>query len=94
MRAWLRSLPSGVRKEVGSDILKVQWRWPISKPLVASFGAGLYEVRTSADKNIYRVFFTVVGATMVLLHAFMKKTQKTPVAEVNLARRRKKEVET
>jgi phage-related protein len=56
-------------------------------------GAGLFEVRTTVDGNIYRVLFTIVGSTMVLLHAFMKKTRKTPADELALARRRKKDVE-
>ena len=93
MRAWLRELDPDVRRELGSDILKVQWRWPISKPLVGAFGDGLYEVRTSVAGNIYRVFFTIAGSSMVLLHGFMKKTQKTPAAEISVARRRKKEIE-
>jgi len=38
------------------------------------------------------VFFIIVEGTMVLLHGFQKKTQKTPVAEIDLARRRQKEV--
>jgi len=79
--------------EVGSDVEKVQWRWPISKPLVGSFGAGLYEVRTAIEGNIYRVFFCIIGQTMVLLHGFMKKTQKTPLKEVDLARARQKEIQ-
>ena len=40
----------------------------------------------------YRVFFVIVQETMVLLHGFQKKTQKTPAAEIRLARRRQKEV--
>jgi phage-related protein len=79
---------------VGSDIQKVQWRWPISRPLVGSFGAGLFEVRTSFEGNIYRMFFCVAGLTMVLLHGFMKKTQKTPEADLETARARQKEVES
>jgi hypothetical protein len=63
-------------------------RWPISKPLVGSFGEGLYEVRSSHDVNIYRVFFCIEGSDMVLLHGFMKKTQATPKREVEIARAR------
>jgi phage-related protein len=81
-----------MRLEVGSDIQKVQWRWPVSRPLVGSFGAGLYEVRTSLDGNIYRVFFCIVGKVMILLHAIMKKTQATPAKDLALARARQTEV--
>ena len=94
VRDWLLSLPSTIRQEIGSDIQRVQWRWPISKPLVAAFGKGLYEVRTNVDGNIYRVLFCVDDSAMVLLHGFMKKTQKTPKAEIELARKRKKELES
>jgi phage-related protein len=93
VREWLRALNREIRLEIGSDIERVQWRWPISKPLVGTFGAGLYEVRTSVHGNIYRVLFCIVGDTMVLLHGFMKKTQKTPDREIELARGRMKEVQ-
>jgi phage-related protein len=53
VRDWLRSLPPAVCKAIGSDIQKVQWRWPVSRPLVGSLGGGLYEVRTSLDRWEY-----------------------------------------
>lgn len=93
VREWLRGQQKETRLAIGSDIKAIQWRWPVSKPLVGTFGAGLYEVRTSVGDNIYRVFFCVRGSTMVLLHAFMKKTQKTPQRELDTARRRQKDVE-
>jgi phage-related protein len=93
VREWLKSLPAATRKEVGSDIEQVQWRWPVGKPLVDGFGAGLFEVRTTLEGNIYRVLFCLEGATMVLLHGFQKKSQKTPKAELDLARRRRKNAE-
>lgn len=93
VREWLLSLDAEVRKEIGSDIKNVQWRWPLSKPLVDSFGDGLFEVRTSHDKNIYRVLFCIVGSTMVLLHGFMKKTQATPKQDKELACKRQRDVE-
>ncbi len=78
---------------VGSDLGKVQWTWPIGKPLVDGLGGGLFEVRTSTDGNINRVLFCLDGATMVLLHGFQKKTQKLPRSELDLARRRMKDAE-
>jgi len=86
-------LDAELRKEIGADIKSVQWRWPLSKPLVDSFGEGLYEVRTSHDKNIYRVLFCILGATMVLLHGFVKKSQATPKQDMDLARKRQRDVE-
>ena len=92
VRAWLLSLPTEVRKEIGGDIRNVQDGWPLGKPYVDGFGDGLYEVRTSHRGQQYQVFFIIVEETMVLLHGFQKKTQKTPAAEIKLARRRQKEV--
>jgi phage-related protein len=93
VRDWLLGLEANVRKEIGSDIKNVQLRWPLSKPLVDGFGEGFYEVRTSHDKNIYRVLFCIVGATMVLLHGFMKKSQATPKQDKEVARKRQRDVE-
>ncbi|HEY2509841.1 MAG TPA: type II toxin-antitoxin system RelE/ParE family toxin [Polyangiaceae bacterium] len=92
VREWLRGLASAIRLEIGSDIERVQWRWPLGHPTVGSFGGGLYEVRTSLDGNIYRVFFCIKGANLVLLHGFQKKTQRTPQTDVDLAKARQKEV--
>ena len=54
----------------------------------------MWEVRTSLPSNrIARVLFCVVKERIVVLHGFIKKTQKTPDAELALARKRKKEFE-
>jgi len=58
---------------------------------VKSLKQGLWEVRVSFDAGIARVFFCIDETEMILLHGFIKKTQKTPVAELELARRRMKE---
>ena len=92
MRDWLKGLEETVRKEIGADILKVQWRWPVSKPLVDGLGGGLYEVRTTHDKKEYRVLFIVEDGVMVLLHGFNKRTQKTPTSELEVARNRRRNV--
>ena len=93
VRDWLKSLPTEVRKDIGSDIQQVQWRWPLGKPLVDAFGGGLFEVRTSFGGDIYRVLFCLDGSTMVLLHAFKKTSRQTPKPDLELARKRKKELE-
>ena len=93
VRDWLKELPSDVRREIGSDIQVVQWRWPIGKPQVDGLGAGLFEVRTQVSKNEYRVLFCVAGSTIVLLHGFQKKTQRTPKAALDVARGRQDELE-
>jgi phage-related protein len=55
-------------------------------------GNGLYEVRTDLPGNrIARVLFTISGEIMLLLHGFIKKSRKTPKADLDLAVARKKE---
>jgi phage-related protein len=93
VREWLRSLQAEARKTIGRDIQDVQWRWPISRPLVDGLGAGLYEVRTTCERTEYRVLFCIEDSTMYLLHGFVKKSRRTPRTEVDLARRRQKAVE-
>jgi phage-related protein len=89
VRDWLRSLAKRDRRIIGEDILKVQYCWPIGKPLVGSLGNGLWEVRSRLENSIARVIFMIDGSTMVLLHGFIKKTQKTPKHELDLAIKRK-----
>ena len=93
VRDWLLTLPSNDRKVIGQDIMKVEYGWPCGLPLCESLKGypGLYEVRSSlSDRRIARVFFTVSGGMMVLLHGFVKKTQATPDKELKLAMRRLK----
>lgn len=46
-----------VHRLAACTVFGIQWRWPMSRPLVGTFGEGLYEVRSAHDGNIYRVFF-------------------------------------
>jgi phage-related protein len=66
----------------------VQFGWPIGMPLVRKLGSELWEVRVRLDRRIARVMFTVFEGDAVLLHAFVKKSQKTPATEMNTALRR------
>jgi phage-related protein len=92
VREWLLSLNKADRKVIGDDVLKVQYCWPIGKPLVGSLGNGLWEVRSRLGERIARVVFCIDGRTMVLLHGFIKKTQKTPARELNVAMKRKNQL--
>jgi len=92
VRAWPQGLSQPIRHKIGTNVQAVQWRWPVGSPLVDGFGGGLYEIRTSVDDDIYRVFFCNIQHTMVLLHGFMKKTQQTPKADLDLARKRQRMV--
>jgi len=94
VRDWLRSLPAVDRYIVGGDIAEAEFGWPIGMPLCRSLGGGLWEVRSNLTQSrIGRVIFCVAQGRMVLLHAFIKKTQKTPAADLTIARKRQKEVE-
>lgn len=81
------------RKMVGRDIQKVEFGWPLGLPYCRSLGRDLWEVRSNlTDGKIARVIFCVADQRMVLLHGFIKKTQKTPVQDLKLALSRMKEV--
>ena len=93
VREWLKELDPADRKIVGEDIKDVEFAWPIGMPLCRPLKGGLWEVRSELTQGrIARVLFCVGGGRMVLLHAFIKKTQKTPLAELALAAKRMKEV--
>jgi phage-related protein len=89
-REWLKNLTIKQKKRIGEDIKTVQFGWPIGMPVVRKMESGLWEVRSKIDNGIVRILFTVVDGTMVLLHGFIKKSQKTPKEEIEIARNRKK----
>lgn len=90
VRQCLRALSKADRKEIGTDIAAAEFGWPLGLPVYRPLGKGLHEVRSNlTDKRIARTIFTIVGGEMVLLHGFIKKTKKTPKADLDLARSRK-----
>jgi len=93
VREWLKELDRDDRREIGSDILAVQQGWPLGLPLCRSLGQGLWDVRSSLPGGrIARVIFAFDDGTIVLLNGFIKKTRKTPPAEIDIALKRLKEV--
>jgi phage-related protein len=91
---WLRGLPVGDRKAIGTDLETVQFGWPIGMPLCRPLGAGLWEVRSNLpSRRIARLLFFVQGDRIGVVHGFIKKTQKTPVEDLALARRRMKDMQ-
>lgn len=93
VREWLKELEKDDRREIGADILAVQQGWPLGLPLCRSLGHGLWEVRSSlSGGRIARVIFTFDDGMIVLLNGFVKKTRKTPPAEIDLALKRLKEI--
>ena len=94
VRDWLRGLDDKDRSAIGQDLMRVQYRWPVGMPLCRPLGDGLWEVRSDLPSNrIVRVLFGLSGDSIVALHGFIKKTQKTPDADLTLARKRKREFE-
>ena len=90
VREWLKALPVEERKAIGDDIRTVQFGWPLGMPLVRKIEAGLWEVRVDLPSGIARVLFTVFKVDAVLLHGFIKKSEKTPLPDLKTAKQRKK----
>ena len=94
VREWLKALPVEDRQAIGRDLQRVQHRWPVGMPLARPLGKGLWEVRTRLESSrTSRVIFSFHDEELVALHGFIKKTQKTPQGELDLALSRKKEME-
>jgi phage-related protein len=93
VRDWIKSLPPQDMKIVGHDLQSVEFGWPVGMPLCRPLGGGLWEVRSRITDGIARIIFFLYEGKLVVLNGFVKKTQKTPIAEIELARRRKKEIE-
>lgn len=96
VRPILREFPEEVRKEVGKAIFDLQrgerLAMPLSRPM-RSVGVGVEEIRLKDQFGIYRVFCYLKSARGVLVfHAFMKKGQKTPRREIELGKKRLREV--
>ena len=95
VRDWLRGLPGDDRQKIGFDLAAVQVGWPVGMPLSRSLGGGLWEIRSSLpSRRIARVLFCVHEGRIAIVHGFIKKTQKTPRDEIELARKRMKEMTT
>jgi phage-related protein len=89
VRDWLLDLDEEDRKTIGKDIQKVEFGWPIGRPNCAPMGNGLWEVRSELGSyRIARVIFCMRDGYIILLHGFIKKTQKTPAQDMALALKR------
>lgn len=88
VREWLKSQPREERRIIGEDIKTVQFGWPLGMPLVRKLDKGLWEVRSRLRDRIARVIFTTGENRMILLHGFIKKSQKTPQEDLELANTR------
>lgn len=95
VRSWISTECSKEdRKQIGEDIRYVQAKFPqVGLPTWRPLGAGLYEVRSGlSGKRISRILVCLADGEIVLLHAFIKKTRRTPAADLKLARTRQRAV--
>lgn len=93
VREWLKALPLTDKRVIGEDLKTVEYGWPIGMPLCRSLGEGLWEVRCDLPPGrTARVLFCIADGYMVLVHGFIKKTQKTPASDLDVARQRMKDL--
>ncbi len=88
------SLPAGIQARYIQYTRRMLVFGPnLGMPHSRAMGDGLFELRLKAQEGIGRVFYcTLIGSKIVMLHTFVKKTQKTPAIEIETARRRMAEV--
>jgi phage-related protein len=90
---WLRDLGPEDRRAIGKDLMRVQFGWPVGMPLVRSLKDGLWEVRSKLpSRRIARLLLCFHEDKIVALHGLIKKTQRTPFEDIDLARQRMREV--
>ncbi len=87
--------PSLAAKYFRLTDLMLEFGANLGLPHTRAMSDGLYELRVKAHEGIARVFYcTLVGKCIVMLHGFVKKSQKTPPKELQIARRRMLEVKS
>lgn len=93
VRNWVLELTEGDCRAIGIALNEIQFRWPIGMPRVRKLQPRLWEARIIVKDGIARVFFTVDDIYMVLLHGFIKKSQKAPTSDLETAIKRLKAYE-
>lgn len=91
---WLRAFDKSDRAILGFDLKRVQLGFPMGLPLCRSLGGGLWEVRSSlgGNREVRMIFFhDPEHQALVVVHGFVKKSQKTPKSEIDIAIRRMRE---
>jgi len=89
---WLKDFNKEERKIIDRDIKYTQYSWPWKMPLIKPLGGGLMEIRIKLKDKQVRIFFILHDSIIVLLHGFIKKTQKTPNNEIEIALKRAKQI--
>ena len=72
----------------GQDLYKLQLGWPLGTPLARKIETNLWEQRSKILNGIARIMFTEKKGRLILLHGFIKKSQKLPAADLKLSRKR------
>lgn len=97
VRKTLKQLGKPVKTQAGEDIRFVELNWRVDRPYVDRLRSGkgefektLYEVRHTVEGKEYRTLFFIYESRMVLVHFFQKKTQKTPLQEIETGWQRMK----
>ncbi len=88
VRECLKGMRRDYRKAIGEDVKTLQFGWPVGMPLARKIDERLWELRSNLGSGIARTFFTIYESNIVLLHGFIKKSQKTPANELALAKSR------
>ena len=92
VRDWIRDFRKEDKRAIGEDIKTVQFGWPLGMPLLRNLGTGLWEIRSHlSNGRTARIIFFIENKTMILVHGFIKKTQKTPASEIDLAKKRQRQ---
>lgn len=101
--AWtVETLSEAVDDEIATLPPKVQAKWimvqiearglpALRSPHIDHLGGGLYKLRAKGQEGVGRALFVTRGERVVIVHAFQKKTQKTPARNLRLAEQRAKE---
>lgn len=94
VQASLEAWPTGLKARYLALLVRMAEYGPnLGMPHTRAMGEGLFEVRAKAAEGIGRAFYcALVGQRIVVLHGFVKKTDKTPPKELKIARDRLKEL--
>jgi phage-related protein len=95
VRAEIENWPDGILADFARMVeLLIEFGPNLRMPHSRAMGSGLFELRPHGREGRGRVFYCfVIGQRIVILHAFIKKTQDTPENELKIARKRMKEVQ-
>ena len=88
VRDWLKQLDPVSRKRISEDLYTLQLGWPVGMPLARKLAPDLWKLGVHIPRGSVRIMFTEETKAVVLLHGFIKKSQKLPASELDLAKAR------